>query len=180
MSEAVNPSAPVEFEIEGVTLVYDYDQLVLSQMKLAEAVYQYQADLQKRPPRSLKEKIELGAADYNQVVLSYILLKRQKDGTLQRFKGGETQRPILDLVNNMSSRDAKKADGVINDFFIKQGQYTLALLVQSRYSMQYSLAAAEFGRAMLQTNSEPSSSNEPESIEQSTTEASGSEESGNA
>lgn len=127
----------VEFEIDGVTLVYDYSQLRLAQMKLAEAVYGYQVDLEKRPPRSWKEKLDLGGADYDLHVLSYILLRKNPDGSLQGFKGGETQRPILDLVSRISAADAAKAEEVIEDFFLRRDRYTLALLVRTKYDRAF-------------------------------------------
>lgn len=167
-----------EFEIEGKTLVYDYNELRLAQMKMAEAIYGYQADLEKRPPRSLREKVELGGADYDQQVLSHILLLRLPDGSLQRYKGGETQRPILDLVNQMPAAQVKQAEEVIGDFFARRGRYTLALLVRSKYEMLYSeivvrgLAAA----AQQMQTSEPSSQNDAAESKGSTTPASASEE----
>lgn len=141
----------IEFTVndgkEDVTLVYDYSKLRLSQMKLAEAVYQYQADLEKRPPRSWDEKLTLGAADYDLHVLSYILLKKMPDGSLQGFKGGETQKPILKLVENITSHDAKKAEEVIEDFFDRREKYSLALLVRSKYERQY---GEQFNSQMLE------------------------------
>lgn len=172
-----------EFEVDGKTLIYDFDELRMAQMKLAEAVYGYQADLEKRPPRSLREKIELGGADYDQVVLSYILLLRQSDGSLQRFKGGETQRVILELVNNLPAKYADLADKVIMDFFARRGRYTLALLVRSKYEMLYAerlssrLMAIQAAQTMTSEESSPSA----DAVNtDSTTQESGSADSENA
>jgi hypothetical protein len=160
-TDELAPSTVVEFEIDGVTLVYDYNELRLAQMKLAEAVYQYQADLEKRPPRTLKEKVDLGGADYDLHVLSYILLRRLPDGTLQRFKGGETQQPILKLLQDMTAKDVPRAEEVINDFFVKRGRYTLALLVRSKYDRIYiEEFAKQLQRTMIQSPSEESSLSE--------------------
>jgi hypothetical protein len=159
-TEETAPSTVAEFEIEGVTLVYDFNELRLAQMKLAEAVYQYQADLEKRPPRSFKEKLDLGGADYDLHVLSYILLKRMPDGTLQRFKGGETQQPILKLLQEMPAKDVARAEEVIGDFFAKRGRYTLALLVRSKYDRIYiGEFTKELQRAVSPTLSGESSAN---------------------
>lgn len=159
-----------EFEIDGTTLVYDFSQLRLAQMKLAEAIYGYQADLEKRPPRTLREKLELGGADYDQQVLSYILLKRQPDGTLQRFKGGETQKPILDLVNNMTSDQVPQAEEVITDFFTRRGRYTLALLVRSKYEMLYAEGVlSKLSRTTLNAVSDESLQNAVSESSDSTT-----------
>jgi hypothetical protein len=111
-------------------------------------------------------------------VLSHILLLRLPDGSLQRYKGGETQRPILDLVNQMPAAQVKQAEEVIGDFFARRGRYTLALLVRSKYEMLYSeivvrgLAAA----AQQMQTSEPSSLNDAGESKDSTTPASASEE----
>lgn len=126
-----------QFEIDGTTLIYDYNNLTMAQMKMAEAVYGYQADLEKRPARTLAEKIQLGGADYDQVVLSHILLKRLPSGELEKYKGGETQRKILELVNAMPASQVTKAEEVISDFFTKRGKYTLVLLVQRKYDSLY-------------------------------------------
>lgn len=152
----------VQFEINDTTLVYDFNKLTMAQMKMAEAIYGYQADLEKKPARTLHEKVVLGGAEYDQVVLSHLLLRRLKDGTLERYKGGETQRKILELVNEMPAVQVPKAEEVIRDFFGKRGRYTLVLLVQQKYDLLYAqqlasrIMAAQTG---LQSDASSSSDN---------------------
>lgn len=161
-TEQVTSTLVVEFNVDGTTLVYDYSQLRLAQMKLAEAVYGYQADLEKRPPRSWQEKLQLGGADYDLVVLSYILLKKNSDGSLQPFKGGETQQPILKLVEQIPAEQAQKAEECIEDFFERRGQYTLALLVRSKYSRQFGALFAQAMREAQETSNGNSTNGEQE------------------
>jgi hypothetical protein len=158
-----------QFEVDGTTLVYDYSQLRLSQMKLAEAVYQFQADLEKRPPRTFREKIDLGGADYDLLVLSYILLKRLPNGELEPFKGGETQRPILKVIENMRASDVEAAEEVIGDFFARRGRHTLALLVRSKYEIQNAENIMQRAIRLMAQTSEQSSESDASENSTSTT-----------
>ncbi len=171
----------VQFEINGQTLVYDYNLLTMAQMKMAEAIYGYQADLEKRPARTLNEKIQLGGADYDQVVLSHLLLRRLKDGSIEKYKGGETQRRILELVNEMPAALVPKAEEVIRDFFVKRGRYTLVLLVQQKYDLLY---AQNLASRIMQTQtalqSDASSQSDSNGSNDSTTPANEPAESTNA
>jgi len=175
--EILTSTLVVEFDVDGTTLVYDYSQLRLAQMKLAEAVYGYQADLEKRPPRSWQEKVQLGGADYDLTVLSYILLKKNPDGSLQPFKGGETQQPILRLVENIRSADSEKVERVIEDFFERRGQYTLALLVRSKYSREFGAMFAQMIQSAAVQAQKQETSNENSENESNATTDSGNPES---
>lgn len=168
--DAPTTELTAQFEIDGVTLVYDFNKLTMAQMKMAEAVYGFQADLEKKPARTLKEKVQVGGADYDQVVLSHILLKRLPSGELERYKGGETQGKILDLINNMPAPQVKQAEGVIVDFFTRRGKYTLVLLVQRKYDFMHSQnLASMILAAQQQLNSEQKSSTDNGESEPSST-----------
>lgn len=136
--ELVKARTPLykEFEVDGKVLVYDFTALRMAQMKTAEAIYTYQADLEKRPARTMKEKLEL-SGDYDQQVLSHILLLKLPDGSLQKYQGGVTQQPILKLVNDMPAKYVRDLEDVVMDFFTERDKYTLALLVQRKYEVQY-------------------------------------------
>jgi hypothetical protein len=179
--EATAEVGEVQFEINDTTLVYDFNKLTMAQMKMAEAIYGYQADLEKKPARTLQEKVMLGGADYDQVVLSHLLLRRLKDGSLEKYKGGETQRRILDLVNEMPATQVPKAEEVIRDFFAKRGRYTLVLLVQQKYDLIYAQQlAAKIMQAQIGLQSDASSSNGSSDSNDSTSQASATDESSNA
>lgn len=169
-----------QFEVDGTTLVYDYSQLRLAQMKLAEAVYQFQADLEKRPPRTFREKIDLGGGDYDLVVLSYILLKRLPNGELEPFKGGETQRPILKIVENMKASDVEAAEEVIGDFFARRGRHTLALLVRSKYEIQNAENIMQRALRLMSQTSEQNSASDASESSTSTTQQSANDASATA
>lgn len=176
--EALKAELTAQFEIDGTTLIYDFNKLTMAQMKMAEAVYGYQADLEKKPARSLKEKVQLGGADYDQVVLSHILLKRLPSGELERYKGGETQGKILDLINNMPAGQVAKAEEVIVDFFTRRGKYTLVLLVQRKYDFMHSQNIASMVlAAQEQMNSGKKSSTDNDEREPSTLPENASDES---
>lgn len=174
---------PVTFSIDGTQLIYDYDLLVLAQMKIAEAVYEFQADLTRNPPRTLREKIELGA-DADMQVLSYILLRVKNDGSIEKYRGKETQQAILTLVNQMPSSEAEKIREVILDFFQRRERYTLALLVRSRFDQMW---IEESMSRMLRIQASENSANsvekslsEPSETPHSTKQATVSEELGSA
>lgn len=177
-TEETTTELTAQFEIDGVTLIYDFNKLTMAQMKMAEAVYGFQADLEKKPARTLKEKVQVGGADYDQVVLSHILLKRLPSGELERYKGGETQGKILDLINSMPAPQVKQAEEVIVDFFTRRGKYTLVLLVQRKYDFMHSQSlASAILAAHQQVNSEPKSStdngeSEPSSLPENANEES--------
>jgi hypothetical protein len=61
----------------------------------------------------------------------------------------------------MPAKDVPRAEEVINDFFVKRGRYTLALLVRSKYDRIYiEEFAKQLQRTMIQSPSEESSLSE--------------------
>lgn len=130
-----------EFSIERKTLVYDFDLLTLAQMKMAEAVYEFAADLEKNPPRTVEEKLRL-TADRDARVLALILVEKKGD-VVAPFDPQAQPLPLMLAVSKMSAKDVKRAEECIADFFGKRGRTTLLLMVRSSYELKYAEVVVE-------------------------------------
>lgn len=161
MSDLV--STKVEsFTIGSRTLVYDFDVLTMGQMKIAETIFEFCADLERNPARNVDEKIRL-SADRDTKVLACILVERNAEGVVIPFSYEEPSKlPLLSVIAQMPARDVGRAGECVSDFFDRCGRTALRLLVQSAYEIKYVRAQLEgIQRTMNQVQQTISETNSP-------------------
>ncbi len=144
----------IEFAHNGQRWVYEFTELTIEQVRLAEAVFEYKADSLQRQQRSLREYFASELWDVVTLAVSYLLRQRSADGGLQPYPGGVSgNEAALQFLRSLPAGEVEKIEKVALDFFDKRGRLPLYLIVQSRHDLQF---AAEWGALIQQPSSESS------------------------
>ncbi len=131
------------FTAGDTTLVYDFDTLTMWQAKMAEAVYAFQADVDRRPPTSFEELVNVGRHEFQVRTLSFLLRKQTEQG-VEELRTIAEAKAIQNVIETMTAPNIEKLDEVVADFFARSGRYMLWLLVRQKYEFRMTLDASMF------------------------------------
>lgn len=122
---------PQEFVNESFVYVYDFDLVKIQPLLLAKSVFEFANNQLRTPSRSLHEFEANGQMEYLAVGMSYLLLKKNTDGTVVPFDRKEARSSTLTFIRNLPSKDYAKLVRCKENFFLKAGIVDYALLMQS-------------------------------------------------
>jgi hypothetical protein len=134
--------------------------MTMWQAKMAEAVYAFQADVDRRPPASFEDMVAVGRHEFQVKTLSF-LLRRQTDSEVEETRTIAEAKAVQNIIETMTANNIEKLDEVVADFFTRSGRYMLWLLVRQKYEFRMTLDASTYN---AEQKAEQQAPREPETF----------------
>jgi hypothetical protein len=123
---AIDPENPNSMRTEFLSrdgetkYVYDFDELDIQPMLLAQSVFTFGQAQGAKPPRDLKE-LELGGRmDILAVGMSYLLRREMPNGELEEFERLKTQHPAYRFICKLKAPELERLELCKANFFTRR------------------------------------------------------------
>ena len=117
---------------DGKTYIYRFDLITLKRGNLATEVMFFKRQQLQKPSKSINDMLLSGGGEYLNRCLAYLLTELDERGQAVKFDERLTYDRTLAFINDMSMKEAEKAEECINDFFGRRNLSQLASEISSR------------------------------------------------